>query len=132
MAPEVTSYGSRGRPAGGYELGWWIFMRVSGVALLFLALGHLYLMHVAVDIEQVTAAFALERLFNPFWRIYDLLMLGLALLHGANGLRIVIEDYVQHLGWRVALKYTTYAVTTFFMILGTYVLLTVPGMPGAR
>ncbi|HWG90127.1 MAG TPA: succinate dehydrogenase [Candidatus Thermoplasmatota archaeon] len=125
-------YGSRARPSGGYELGWWIFMRVSGVLLLFLALGHLYLMHVAVDIEQVTAEFALARMFNPFWRIYDLSMLFLALIHGVNGVRVILEDYVQHKGWLVTLKYTTYTVAAFFLLLGTYVLLTLPTVPGAR
>ena len=33
--------GGRERPTGGFELYAWLFMRVSGVLLLFLALGHL-------------------------------------------------------------------------------------------
>jgi len=132
MAPEVSSYGARSRPTGGYELGWWIFMRVSGVLLLVLALGHVYIMHIARDIEDVTAAFAIERMFNPFWRIYDISLLFLALIHGTNGVRIILEDYVPHKGWRMALKIGVYTVAGFFLLLGTYVLLTLPNVPGVK
>ena len=33
---------------------------------------------------------------TPFWRIYDLLLLVLAFVHGANGARVVIGDYVAN------------------------------------
>ena len=32
---------------------------------------------------------------NPFWRVYDFAMLTLALLHGGNGLRVIIDDYAR-------------------------------------
>ena len=32
---------------GGAELWWWLFMRISGLVLLFLALGHLIVMHLS-------------------------------------------------------------------------------------
>src|SRR5437588_718049 len=36
----------RERPAGGYELWSWLFMRISGILLLVLAVGHVVIMHV--------------------------------------------------------------------------------------
>ena len=32
---------------------------------------------------------------NPFWQIWDLLLLWLAMLHGTNGIRVVIDDYAE-------------------------------------
>ncbi len=32
---------------------------------------------------------------SPFWQVWDLAMLWLAMLHGANGLRTVINDYAE-------------------------------------
>ena len=37
------TYGAHPRPAGGFELAAWLFMRISGIVLLFLALGIIYL-----------------------------------------------------------------------------------------
>ncbi|MCA1726940.1 MAG: hypothetical protein LC722_04615, partial [Actinobacteria bacterium] len=40
----------RDRPAGrGAEFWWWLFMRLSGLVLLVLAVGHVLIMHVIGD-----------------------------------------------------------------------------------
>ncbi|MDQ4107987.1 MAG: succinate dehydrogenase, partial [Actinomycetota bacterium] len=36
----------RDRPIRGFELWTWLFMRISGIVLLFLAVGHVLIMHV--------------------------------------------------------------------------------------
>ena len=107
------------------EIWWWLFMRVSGVILLFLVLIHLYIMHL-IDggVERVDFAFVSQRWQNVGWKTFDWLMLFLALLHGANGLRIVIDDYVRTPARRTAAKTTLYTVTTILMIMGTAVLVT--------
>jgi succinate dehydrogenase / fumarate reductase membrane anchor subunit len=51
-------------------------------------------------------------------------MLFLGLLHGANGMNIVIEDYVRKNGAKVALKSTLYMVTFILLLLGTLIILT--------
>jgi succinate dehydrogenase / fumarate reductase membrane anchor subunit len=33
---------------------------------------------------------------NAFWRVSCTILVGVALLHGINGLRVVVEDYVHH------------------------------------
>src|SRR5690242_3968753 len=90
------------RPESGLELYAWIFMRVSGVALLFLALGHLLFMHIIYNVDSIDFKFVADRYATPFWRTYDLLMLWFALIHGVNGMRTVMIDYIGARGWRVA------------------------------
>ncbi len=70
---------------GNFELYAWVFMRVSGVLLVLLVLGHFAIMHV-IDggISRVNFAFVSGRWSNPFWRVYDFAMLTLALLHGGK------------------------------------------------
>ena len=73
------------RPESGLELYAWIFMRVSGLALLFLALGHLLVMHIIHNVDHIDFQFVAARYATPFWRTYDLLMLWFAMIHGVNG-----------------------------------------------
>ena len=87
---------SRARPATRGELYWWMFMRISGIVLLVLAVGHVLIMHVGgTGIDRVDFGFVAVRWQHPFWRTWDWLMLSLALLHGVNGLRVITLDYVR-------------------------------------
>jgi len=54
---------------------------------------HLIVMHVTTGVACTTYQFVSLRYDNPLWRLYDWVLL--ALLHGMNGLRIVIDDYVH-------------------------------------
>ena len=118
-----TGYGSRLPPSGGFELFAWYFMRISGVLLLFLALGHLLIMHVINNVKTIDYAFVARRFTTPFWRTYDWLMLMLALLHGVNGLRVITDDYLKG-GWRAFAQAVLYALAFIFVVLGSLVLLT--------
>lgn len=107
------------------EVWWWFFMRVSGVILLFLVLIHIYVVHlVGEGVERVDFAFVADRWDNVGWKTFDWTMLVLALLHGANGLRIIIDDYTHSDGLRATLKGTLYTVTGILLIMGTAVVVT--------
>lgn len=104
------------RSAGAFEYGMWLFTRISGLGLIlfgaismgvaFAQGGRLYLdmdsmfrwmffpnpNHVInSDIPSVTPGWS-----NAFWQIYSMLMIFMATVHGFNGLRMVLEDYIEN------------------------------------
>lgn len=114
-----------GRRPSSFEVWSWFFMRISGIILVFLVLIHLFIMHVMESgVERVSWEFVAARWQNVGWKTFDWVMLFLALLHGSNGLRVVIEDYVRSPGKRTFIKGTLYALTTVLMIMGTAVIVT--------
>ena len=119
------SRAARPRPeASGSERFWWYFMRLSGLALVILALGHMLIMHVLVELtgNEINFAFVQSRWGTPFWRIYDLLLLLLAFVHGANGTRVVIGDYVANRTLRSLLIGILLAISAVWLVLGMAVI----------
>ena len=120
----------RRRPSGqrsktNFELYAWVFMRLSGLALIVLVLGHLLIMNVLDDgVQRINFALVAGRWSSPFWRTWDLLMLWLAGVHGTNGLRTVINDYAERPQSRFWLKMLLYASATLVLTLGTLVIFT--------
>jgi succinate dehydrogenase / fumarate reductase, membrane anchor subunit len=111
--------------ASGRERFWWYFMRLSGLALVLLALGHMLIMHVLVELtgNEINFAFVQSRWGTPFWRIYDFLLLLLAFIHGANGTRVVIGDYVTNRSARSLLIGILIAISAIWLVLGMAVIL---------
>ena len=125
-----TGYGSR--PAsGGFETFTWYFMRISAIGLVFLAIIHLILNHVTVDVACTSYQQIAIRYANPYWRVYDWLLLTLALLHGMNGLRVVIDDYVQSTAWRIRLVSLLAFLTLALFMVGTVTLITFQPVAGS-
>ncbi|MEV6318406.1 succinate dehydrogenase hydrophobic membrane anchor subunit [Streptomyces sp. NPDC051776] len=108
-----------------FEMYGWLFMRLSGIVLVVLVIGHL-LIQLVLDggVSKIGFAFVAGRWASPFWQIWDLLMLWLAMLHGANGLRTVINDYAERDNTRFWLKMLLYTATVFTVLLGTLVIFT--------
>lgn len=124
-----SGYGPRPAVGGGFETFSWYFFRISGIALVFLAIIHLFLNHVTTDVSCTSYQLVSIRYANPFWRLYDWLLLTLALLHGMNGLRIVVDDYVRSRGWRLTLQSLLAVMTLAFLMLGTLTLIIFHGAP---
>jgi succinate dehydrogenase hydrophobic anchor subunit len=53
-------------------------MRISAIALFFLAIIHLFLNHVSTDVSCTSYQLIAARYANPYWRVYDWLLLTLA------------------------------------------------------
>jgi succinate dehydrogenase / fumarate reductase, membrane anchor subunit len=115
---------ARPRPAGSFERYAWLFTRVSAVVLLAMALFHLLYMHIVMGVEAVSFQLIAWRWQNPVWRVFDLFLLIFGWLHGANGMRIVVDDYVRPKGWRVATQVLLALVTFVLIGLGAYVIFT--------
>jgi len=101
------------------ELNWWIFMRISGVILMFLVLGHIYMTFIMTSEANATFDAVVYKLAQPVWKLYDWLLLSLALLHGVNGARYSIEDYVRSRPNRFWVKTVFYTVVALIFTLGT-------------
>ncbi len=88
----VPQRAGRQPPRRGMEFAWWAFMRVSGVILLFLVVGHV--------------------------------LMSLAIVHGINGLRVIILDYVRRPAARIAVTWFFYVVGIVLFALGSIVVFT--------
>ena len=103
----------------------WIGMRVSGVLLVVLIFGHLFVnLMVGDGIEAVDFAFVAGKFASPFWQWWDVLMLWLALIHGGNGMRTIVNDYVTHPLVRRILVWAIAIAAGFLILLGTLVVFT--------
>jgi succinate dehydrogenase / fumarate reductase, membrane anchor subunit len=127
--------GGYDRPQGGrrgnFELYAWFFMRISGLALIFMALYHLTWWNLVVGVEHLDADLVRERWTNPFWRLFNVALVSFAMLHGLNGLRYSIEDYVRRPGARLAVKTVAYAIVLLSLAWGIFALLAFnPAVPG--
>jgi len=121
-APRSTQ---RTKQRSNFEMYSWIFMRVSGVVLVFLVLGHLLIMNVLDGgVQRINFAFVAGRWTSPFWQVWDLMMLWLAMIHGTNGMRTVINDYAERDQTRFWLKMLLYIAALFTILLGTLVIFT--------
>jgi succinate dehydrogenase / fumarate reductase membrane anchor subunit len=90
-----------------------------------LVFGHLFVnLMLGQGIHQIDFAFVAGKWANPFWQVWDLAMLWLAMLHGCNGLRTIINDYAVRLNTRFALKTLLYFGTLVVIVLGTLVIFT--------
>ncbi len=70
-------------------------MRLSGVLLLLLAVGHMLLQHIFRDVHNLTLQTVQDIWRSWGWRAYDLLLLVFATVHGFNGLRQILDDYMH-------------------------------------
>ncbi len=126
--PAIESPRSKRSPRStttNFELYSWLFMRLSGVLLVVLVLGHL-LIQLVLDggVTRIGFAFVAGRWASPFWQSWDLIMLWLAELHGVNGLRTIINDYAERDQTRFWLKALLYTSALIVLFLGTLVIFT--------
>ncbi|MGO1768579.1 MAG: succinate dehydrogenase, hydrophobic membrane anchor protein [Microbacterium sp.] len=104
----------------------WLYMRVSGVLLIVLIFGHLISNLIIPEggVHALNFAFVAGKLASPFWQIWDVLMLWLAFIHGANGMRTIVNDYVQRKALRTSLVTAIWVAAGLLIILGTLVVFT--------
>lgn len=93
-----------------FELMAWKFMRYSGLILVFLSLSHFWMQHILIGTHNIQVTDTIQRwgivgeqidLNQVLWRAYYAVILGLAMLHGLNGLRQVAGDYFRGSGYKL-------------------------------
>jgi succinate dehydrogenase / fumarate reductase membrane anchor subunit len=108
----------------------WIYMRFSGLLLVILIFGHLLINLVLGDgVKQIDFAFVAGKYATPFWQVWDLLMLWLALIHGGNGMRTLVNDYAYNRTVNRILKWAIFAAVAVLVVLGTLVIFTFDPCP---
>lgn len=103
------------RSAGAFEYGMWLFTRISGLALMLMAATSMGIAFALGGRTQVDMPAMFRWIFfpnpnhvvntnipdvsqgwsNAFWQVYSTVMIFLASGHALNGVRMVIEDYLD-------------------------------------
>ena len=104
------------------EIFWWVFMRISGLALVFLVFGHLFFNNIQINVSDVDYNYVASRFSKSWVKIYDSFLLGFAMLHGINGLRYSIEDYVKSPSRRFWAKIALFTIAGIVLVLGVITL----------
>jgi len=108
----------------------WIYMRVSGVVLIVLIFTHLFVnLLVGEGVSAINFGFVAGKWADPFWQWWDVAMLWLALIHGANGMRTIVNDYTNPGAVQKILKGALLASAVVLIVLGTLVVFTFDPCP---
>ncbi len=125
MTAQTIAAPARRRRGVNLEKWGWIFMRASGVVLVVLIFGHLFVnLMVGEGIHALDFAFIAGKFATPFWQWWDVIMLWLALIHGSNGMRTIVNDYVTNATARKALVWALGLAAGLLILLGTLVVFT--------
>lgn len=73
----------------------YVAIRVTGVLLSVLVLGHFAVTHFITDVAHDNAAFVTRQLSSALWIVWDSTMLAAALAHGVIGARLAFKDYAS-------------------------------------
>ncbi len=121
-----TPKSPRSRKGANWEKWGWMYMRFSGAVLIVLIFGHLLvnLFLPEEGIKSIDFAFVAGKWADPFWQIWDGLMLWLALIHGTNGMRTIVNDYAERETARKVLNVALWVVCGALILLGTLVITT--------
>jgi len=125
----MSRYSRVGRPrpgSSGLELAIWYLMRLSGLALFVLALGHFLILHLLFDPDVQSATWIADHRWNSiFWRTFDWLLLQTVLFHSFMGVRTVVSDYLKG-GRRTVVMMSLYLLAAMLFVAGTVVVMTMP------
>jgi succinate dehydrogenase cytochrome b556 subunit len=127
----------------------WSFMRISGVLIIPLVFGHLAMMHVIQGVFDLTRVGHVPVFTNLgpnmdatltavnfvrlrwdtmlagvyIWRVYDILLLLLVVLHGFNGVRYIINDYIHNRVVNRALRLASFGTMIGVLLVGALAIL---------
>jgi succinate dehydrogenase hydrophobic anchor subunit len=131
------------QPGFSFEYFMWIFTRISGLAMIFLALVGLAGALLLGARTQMDLATLVRWSFFPnpnhvvnsnipdvavgwataFWQIMEMLIIFFAVTHAFNGLRVVVEDFIGYSAIRPALRGLIFLLWIFALIVALYVIL---------
>jgi len=120
----------------------WLFTRISALAMYLFALIGLIAALVMGARQQMDLGALLRWVFMPnsnhvlstdvlnldawqngFWQVMGILFVFFAGTHGLNGLRVVLEDYLNPTWTRLLLRGLIFLVWLFMIVIAIYVIL---------
>ncbi len=131
-APELTQprQPMNRRTLGGASKWAWIFQRVSGVLLIVLIFTHLFVNLLTGDgVNQIDFAFVAGKWSSTLWQWWAVIMLVLAMVHGTNGMRLLVQDYARRPFVRHTLLWALNVAMVVTIVLGTLVVFTFDACP---
>ena len=96
----------------------YVALRVTGVVLSILVLGHFAVTHIVTDVAHDNAAFVARRLSSAVWIAWDGTMLAAALAHGGLGIRLALVDYAATRARRSLLNKLVIAIAGVLLAFG--------------
>ena len=94
----------------------YVLLRVTGLALSVLVLGHFAVTHLVTDVARDDSTFVARRLSSAVWIAWDTTMLVAALAHGTAGVRLAVADYAG--GRRRLLERGVVSLASILLVLG--------------
>jgi succinate dehydrogenase hydrophobic anchor subunit len=129
-------------PGWNLEYLMWMFTRISGLAFFFLAIvGLLAALYMGARLQMNVGTLMRWTFFpnpnhvldseipnidiwaNALWQIFQISILFFGGTHGLNGLRVVLEDFVQRPGLQLILRFIIFLVWIFLLMLSIFVVL---------
>lgn len=102
-----------------------VLVRVTGLMLTILVLGHFALTHIVNDVAETDAAFVARRWGSALWVTWDWLMLAAAIVHGAAGVSVAIDDYATDDARRGRYRRILFGLSAVALAVGTITILAV-------
>lgn len=102
--------------------GTYLTIRVTGVMLAVLALGHFAVTHIVNDVAETDSSFVAERWSSALWVVWDALLLGMALLHVSAAMGAVVRDYCSRPGTRVVVLAAVRVFVAVLFVIGALTL----------
>jgi succinate dehydrogenase / fumarate reductase membrane anchor subunit len=73
----------------------YVLLRLTGLVLSVLVLGHFVVTHFVTDVAHDDASFVARRLSSALWVAWDSTMLAAVLVHGSIGAKLALADYAS-------------------------------------
>jgi succinate dehydrogenase / fumarate reductase membrane anchor subunit len=96
----------------------YVLLRVTGLMLAVLVLGHFAVTHFVTDVARDDSAFVARRLSSILWIAWDATMLAAAIAHGTAGVRLALADYAVDAGRRRFLERCVVSFAVVLFVLG--------------
>ena len=130
-------------PGVNFEYLMWIFTRISGIALVTLAVIGMAAAFVLGARSQVDLPTLMRWTFFPnpnhvvnssipdvtlgwangFWQVMQILLVTFGITHGFNGLRVVLEDFIGPSFTKPLLRGFIFMLWLFMLLVAVYVIL---------